>query len=261
MPPNLDKYRRDLSELTKLGEEMLVDLSLRKAPVEEIQPKLAGQVKGSFERNYQRWYTEAGAVVGQLIPARAAEFERLYLGEPKRRAIDAETYAIQDWLAGRRAAADGAGRPAFNDLLAVTMRLKMQLEILRAAEARLESSLFDVRQLLAADLFNSELDACRELLKHGFVRAAGTVAGVVLERHLRQAAAAHGLVIRNPEPTLGDFNDHLKKAGLLDVPTWRQIQRLADIRNLCGHQKHREPHGKEVREMIEGVDGIVRMVF
>lgn len=261
MPANLDHYRRDLAKLTELGEEMLVDLSLRGAAVEGKQRKLAERVSGCFERNYQRWYTEAGAVVGQLIPVRAAEFERLYLAAAKRRAIDAETFAIQDWLAGRRAPAGKSGRPAFNDLLAVSMRLKMQLEILRSAGARLESSLFDVRQLVAADLFDSELDACRELLKRGFLRAAGTVAGVVLERHLRQTAAAHGLTVRHSEPTLNDFNDQLKKAGVLDVPDWRRIQRLADIRNLCGHQKHREPHGKEVGQMIEGVDEIVRTVL
>ena len=261
MPANLDKYRRDLTALTKLGEEMLVDLSLRDEAADREQHKIADRVKGSFERNYQRWYTEAGAVVGQLIHARAAEFERLYMGESKRRSIDAETYNIQDWLSGRRAPADGSGKPAFNDLLAVSMRLKMQLDILRSAEARLESSLFDVRQLVRADLFDSQLDACRELAAHGFLRAAGTVAGVVLEKHLRQVAESHGVAVRHSEPTLNDFNDHLKKAGLLDVPTWRQIQRLADIRNLCGHQKHREPRGKEVKEMIEGVDGIIRTLF
>ena len=196
-----------------------------------------------------------------MIHARATEFERLYLVEPKRRAIDAETYTIQDWLSGRRAPADPSGRPAFNDLLAVTMRMKMQLELLRSAEARLESNLFDVRRLAEADLFDSELDACRELADRGFLRAAGTVAGVVLEKHLQQVAAAHGVAIRNAEPTLNEYNDQLKKAGLSDVPTWRQIQRLADIRNLCCHQKQREPRGKEVREMIEGVDGVVRTLF
>ncbi|MCD4726302.1 MAG: hypothetical protein K8R46_01470 [Pirellulales bacterium] len=261
MQDKLNKFRSDLITLVQLGEEMLVDLSLRDAVADAEQHKIADRVKGSFERNYQRWYTEAGAVVGQLIHARAAEIERLYMGEAKRRSINAETYNIQDWLAGRRAPADGSGKPAFNDLLAVSMRLKMQLDILRSAEARLESSLFDVRQLVRADLFDSQLDACRELAVHGFLRAAGTVAGVVLEKHLRQVAESHGVAVRNSEPTLNDFNDHLKKAGLLDVPTWRQIQRLADIRNLCGHQKHREPRGKEVKEMIEGVDGIIRTLF
>ncbi|MBN1393453.1 MAG: hypothetical protein JW959_00280 [Pirellulales bacterium] len=253
MPSNLDRYRRSLNRLAETGEEMLVDLSLREASVEPEQQTAAERVKGSFERNYQRWYTEAAAVVEQLIPARIDEFQRLYQGEGKRRSIDAETYNIQDWLAGRRT--------PHNDLLAAAMRLKMQLEILRAAEDRLESSLFDVRRIVQADLFDSQLDACRALAECGFLRAAGTVAGVVLEKHLQQVAAGHDIAIRNSEPTLNEYNDQLKKAGVLDVPAWRRIQRLADIRNLCGHQKHREPRGREVKELIEGVDEIIRTLF
>jgi hypothetical protein len=255
MPENLDKYRSDLTELARLGEEMLIDVSLRGAAIDAQQKEIAEKIHGSFERQYQRWYTEAQATVGQLIPGRAAEFERLYLGDGKRRTIDGATFTIQDWLTGRRLSAD---RGASDGRVAVSMRLKMQLEILKSAEARFQSSLFDMRQLVRSDLFDSELDACRELAAHGFLRAAGTIAGVLLEKHLRQVIAEHVVVVRKTEPTINDFNDHLKKAGVLDVPTWRHIQRLGDVRNLCGHSKHREPNRDEVDELIEGVDRIVR---
>ena len=97
--------------------------------------------------------------------------------------------------------------------------------------------------------------------RQGFLRAAGAIAGVILEKHLRQVIADHGIVVRKAEPTINDFNDHLKKAGVLDVPAWRQIQRLGDIRNLCGHSKHREPEKEEVEELIEGADRIIRTLF
>jgi hypothetical protein len=115
--------------------------------------------------------------------------------------------------------------------------------------------------LVQADLFDCELDACRELVAHGFLRAAGAIAGVILEKHLLHVMASHGIELRRKEPTINDFNDQLKKAGLLDVPTWRQIQRLGDVRNLCGHSKHREPTRDEVDEMIDGVDRIVKTVL
>jgi hypothetical protein len=118
-----------------------------------------------------------------------------------------------------------------------------------------------MRQLIRADLFDSELDACRELAMHGFLRAAGSIAGVILEKHLRQTIDNRGIVVRKTEPTINDFNDHLKKAGALDVPTWRKIQRLGDIRNLCGHSKHREPTVEEVDEIIDGTDGIVQSLL
>jgi hypothetical protein len=156
MPGNLDQYRRDLERLALLGEEMLIDLSLRDAKVEREQKQAAERVRGSFERNYQRWYTEAVAAVAQLIPGRAAEFEQLYLGDGKRKAIDADTYNIQDWLTGRRLpAAEKAAVAPRAEVLAISLRLKAQLEILKSAEVRLESSLFEMRQLVQADLFDS----------------------------------------------------------------------------------------------------------
>ena len=54
-----------------------------------------------------------------------------------------------------------------------------QVHILSAVENRFESSLFDMRQLVQADLFDSELDAAKQLLQNGFNRASGAMAGVV----------------------------------------------------------------------------------
>jgi len=265
MPNNLKQYRHDLMKLAKLGEEMLVDLSLRQPAAGYKQPPPASGIFGSFERNYQRWFTEAAAVVEQLIPGRAEEFTKLYSGGKHQGSKPAEC-TIQDWLLGRNAYCRSTQDHQQDDrsidvLLGVTLRLKAQVEILRSAESRLESSLFDLRRLLRAEMFDSELDACRELAAHGFFRASGTIAGVVLERHLRQTAANHGLTLRRTEPTINDYNERLKKAGLLDLPEWRRIQRLADLRNLCVHDKGREPTGEEVSELIEGVSKIIKTLF
>ena len=124
------------------------------------------------------------------------------------------------------------------------------MSILEAINARFESSLFDIRQL-QADLFDSELDAARELLRSGFLRASGVVVGVVLEKHLQEVCASHSLTIRKKNPTIGDLNDALKDASVIDIPAWRFIQRLGDLRNLCGHQKEREPTKEEVSELVE----------
>ncbi len=43
-----------------------------------------------------------------------------------------------------------------------------QIGILKSCEKRFESSLFDIKQLLQADIFDSELEAAQELNKKGF---------------------------------------------------------------------------------------------
>lgn len=266
MGSNLSRYRHDLAKLRKTGETVLTDLALRisarsaKLTAEDAQR--AKELDGTFEREYQRWYTEAFAVLRQILPDRLAEFEHLYRGEPKRKNFNSTTYSIQDWLCGVRSVVNEyTGKKSFDDLASVLMRFKTQFEILKAAEARFESSLFEIRQILQADLFDHELDAARELLKNGFLRAAGAVAGVVLEDHLAEVCDNHKVAVTKKHPSIGDLNDQLKNHQVLDVPTWRLVQRLADLRNLCDHDREREPTRDEVADLIDGADKITKTVF
>lgn len=259
MRSNVEKYKKELEALIEQGTDLRVDLLLRhQEKTGELDKKnkdLAKKLKGKFEQDYQRWYTESSAVVRQLLPDRSIEFDDLYKGDGKRKEITSITYHIQDWLNGIRAGTnDYTGRKYYDDFTIVSMRYGTQLDILKSARARFESSLLEIRQIVQADLFDSELEAARELLKHGFGRGAGAIAGVVLEKHLAQVSANHNIRSRKKHPSISDYNDLLKKRGVLDVPTWRQIQRLGDIRNLCDHNKERDPTDDEVNELIDGVE-------
>jgi hypothetical protein len=268
MTTNFARYKSDLENLVKLGESMELDLSLRnlgeKGTLNSEQKAVAKKFNGTFEASYQKWYTESLAVIRQLIPDRLIEFEQLYKGDGKRRGIDINTYHIQDWLNGVRAATKSmhsSGEKHFNDSVIVSMRFKTQLAILGAVERRFESTLFDIKQLVQADLFDSEIDAARELAKRGFLRAAGAVAGVVLEKHLAQVLANHNITISKRHPAISDLNDVLKNKDVLDVPAWRGIQRLGDIRNICDHNKHREPTTDEIAELTDGIEKITKTLF
>jgi hypothetical protein len=266
MTTNLSKYKLDLEKLLASSGKMHLDLTLRhRAEGQKLSKELDEQhkkINGSFEEDYQGWYTEAGAVIRQLIPDRLPEFQELYKGDGKRKTTDLQTYHIQDWLNGVRAnTSRGTSLRIFNDLAIVAMRLNTQMSILKAVQARFESSLFDIQQLVRADLFDSELDAARELSKNGFYRAAGAVAGVVLEKHLGQVMTNHAIVTKKAHPTISDFNDLLKNGAVLDVPAWRNIQRLGDLRNLCDHNKHRDPTKEEIDEILDGVEKLTKTLF
>ena len=86
------------------------------------------------------------------------------------------------------------------------------------------------------------------------------MAGVVLERHLKSVLKNHGLKTTN-KAQIGNLNDALKGASVFDNPRWREVQRLADIRNLCGHDGERQPTTEEVWELIAGTEKIVKTVF
>lgn len=136
-----------------------------------------------------------------------------------------------------------------------------QEAILQAAKSRFESSLFEIRHMIQADLFDSEIEAAESLLKHKYTRAAGALAGVVLERHLAQVCEDRPINITKRKPAISDFNEALKQADVIDVPTWRFIQHLADIRNLCDHAKERDPTPGQVEDLLKGVTKVIKTVF
>lgn len=265
MPTNLERYKQDLERLVALGEKMQLDLSGRHLiETEKAKPyrkKFTEEIKGTFEQEYQGWYTEATAVIRQLIPDRLTEFHELYKGDGKRKATTVQTYHIQDWLNGVRSGTSYTGDKYYDDFAIIAMRFGTQLSILQAVRTRFESSLHDIRQLVQADLFDSELDAARELFKSGFLRAAGAVAGVAIEKHLGQVAVNHSLNVRKQHPMISDFNDLLKAKAVLDVPVWRNVQRLGDLRNLCDHNKHRDPTKEEIQELIDGIEKLTKTLF
>ena len=97
--------------------------------------------------------------------------------------------------------------------------------------------------------------------KKGFLRGAGAIAGVVLEKHLLQVCDNHGVKITKKNPSISDYNDKLKEAGTYETPSWRKIQHLGDLRNLCDHKKETDPKTEDVDELIEGVEKITKTLF
>lgn len=172
MSSNLEKYKIDLEKLIKLGDEMSMDLQIRAIEREDDLDERFREAKkrtgGSFEKNYQRWYTEAQAVVLQIISARLPEFEEIYRHNSKSQQVNVTTFSIQNWLFGMRS-------ENFDEFGIIVMKFNVQLEILKSASRRFEASLFDIKQIVQADLFDSELDAGKELLNNGFLRGAGAI--------------------------------------------------------------------------------------
>lgn len=66
---------------------------------------------------------------------------------------------------------------------------------------------------------------------------------------------------REKTPSIADLNNALKEANVVDVPQWRFIQHLADIRNLCDHSKKVEPAQEQVNDLIAGVQKITKLLF
>jgi uncharacterized protein YfbU (UPF0304 family)/uncharacterized protein (UPF0332 family) len=256
MKSNIEKFEKDLERLATQGVRlelgMLKDLDI----LDEIPLVLEKIEPLDFYRNYEQWYSESLQVIKQLLPDRFLDFRLLYKDE-KRKFLTYENYTVSDFIIG---AVNKNRYEVFANQEAAYPKFQQQLDILDSARKRLKSSLFDIKQILQADLFDSELDSARELLKKGFLRASGAIAGVLIEKHLRQVIENHNLSIRKKNPTIADLNDKLKSDGVYDVATWRFIQRLGDLRNLCDHYKEKEPTKDNVEDLLNGTDKIIKTI-
>lgn len=75
-----------------------------------------------------------------------------------------------------------------------------------------------------------ELATAHELLTLNQVRAAGAVAGVALELHLKHLAQTHGVDVRS-YATIAQMQDTLYCIGILTRSECRVIDKLSAIRN------------------------------
>jgi hypothetical protein len=269
MPTNLDRFKKDLDALLEQGGQLELAMQYKVAPAEvkaalkkQLGKKADEVLNGlpSFKDDYQRWYSEALALLRQVLPDRVGDFIRHYEKPKGRKDIDFENYRVEDYLQGL-VVTRGFAKEKVVDTSAAIPQFRQQLAILRAAKARFESTLFEIRQLVQADLLDSEIEAAEVLAKHKFSRAAGALAGVVLERHLSQVCADHQLSTRKKNPAIADFNESLKAGGVIDLPQWRFIQHLADIRNLCDHSRFPEPTVEQVADLIAGAKKVTKTVY
>ena len=262
---NIDRFRQDLDRLTKLSTQLEIALEVRGFGMEAVEEAFKGKLSRAalenlppFNRTYEAWYSECIPLIRQLLPDRLDDFREHFEPAKNRKSVTNINYRIQDALKGvSMTRFDGE---VLADARSAIPHMRQQAAILKAAERRFDSSLFEIRQLVQADLFDTELGAAKELLKNKFVRAAGAIAGVVLEKHLAQICEDRGIKISKKHPGISDLNEALKSAGVIEVASWRHLSFLGDIRNLYDHNKQREPTVEQVHDLIEGVDKILKTI-
>ena len=269
MSERTKKFEEKLDDLIRRGELLDVAIKYDCYP-EEIKQQLEyifGKEEAkeyikllpNFKREYQSWYSESLALVKQVLPDRISDFSSYYEHPRVRKDITSLNYMIRDYLQGLRIT--GVMGDIVADGSAAIPEFEQQLNIVRAAKRSLESILIDLTSILQADLFDSEIDGTRALAKAGFLRPAGVICGVVIEKHLRHVCDTHGIKIIKKRPTISDFNDKLKDGNIILVSQWRFIQHLADLRNLCSHLRERDPTDEDVEDLISGTEKILKTVF
>jgi len=208
---------------------------------------------------YQNWYTLARKAIARFLPERLEEFKSYYEIDPKRKQLEYGTFVIQDFLKGivpstyRYSTFDSKGE-------ACTC-LGNQLTIFASMTVNIDSILFDLDSTIYYEYQEDELETARKVLKIN-VRAAGALAGVVIEKHLKHLLSNHALEkeVKVKNPGINELVMPLKEAGVIDMPTFQKITYMASIRNICDHDKQSTPTKEQVLDLLTQTNWLIKTV-
>jgi hypothetical protein len=134
------------------------------------------------------------------------------------------------------------------------VRFKRAKAVFGAAREDFEGGyVASIRNLIQAEVFDTELEQAKELLAAGYHQAAAIIAGVVLETSLRQHCDQEQI-----EPgKLDRMNADLAKAGKYNSIMQKRITSLAAIRNAAAHGDLQAFSRSDVAAMINEVERLV----
>jgi len=125
--------------------------------------------------------------------------------------------------------------------------------VLKAAKDDLEHGhLFDLRRLVAAEVFDEFLDQASALVAAGYHQPAAVVAGCVLEDGLKKLSSGANVSLP-PKPKLDSMNSELAKAGVYNKLTQKRITAIADLRNNAAHGNWDQFTQRDVEDTIRWI--------
>ncbi|EHU1360295.1 HEPN domain-containing protein [Acinetobacter baumannii] len=132
-------------------------------------------------------------------------------------------------------------------------KLQNSIPVVLAAYDDLKGGfLISFRQLVQAEVFESEIEQAKSLLVNNYKNAAAVIAGVVLETAIKELCLNNGIDIERKRLT--QLNDELAKAGVYNKLQQKQIMALSDIRNSAAHGDYDQFTQENVERMIDDIE-------
>lgn len=260
-----DEIKKELKKLYEFGLGILSDETIRNTNNEKNSKRttLKNVVVSTIpeiQSTYNQWYTAVLPLIKLLVRERYNDFiDYFKLVKRKENYYNTFEYTISDYLNNDREILKAIDN--FDEFNTFSIKFKNQLAILNACIENIDNILFDIENVLQYNMYKSELEAAKGLLKKGFIRPAGALAGVVLERYLKEICLKHEIKLNKNKRTMAGYNEALKASNIIDQVFWRNIQRLGDIRNCCDHPAECDPQKEEVESLISETENIIAKII
>jgi hypothetical protein len=145
-----------------------------------------------------------------------------------------------------------AFREVYGQGSALSYSFECALELVKAIYRDLtQGRLTSLRSMIEAEMFSDFADIAERVLESGSYGPAAALMVGVLERGLRDIAAAHD--VSAPGADLPGLNARIAQAGIYTKLRQKEVQYWIDIRNKAAHGEFNEFTHNDVRKMLDGV--------
>ena len=192
-------------------------------------------------RKYQLWFSSSLQLIMEFLPEKSSEFDAQY----------------KDLFNGLMLDSEELTSIKVEIINTYLQPFEIQRSILLSVPYVVDIKELSLRKVIASDFISSELREADRLFKEGTegtIRAAGVLAGVALEKHLKTLCDSNG-VKYNHDATIAPLAQTLHDAGKIDTSEQGLFEYLGKIRNDCAHPNEILP--SKVKELIERVKKIV----
>ncbi len=110
--------------------------------------------------------------------------------------------------------------------------------------------------MVSAAVFSDLLEMAEHLLKEGYAVPAASLARAVLEDGLRRIASKHEVTVKKDDD-LGALSHKLVQGKVFNDLLCKRIQAWIAVRNSADHGHFDEVKEDDVKQMIEGVGGVL----
>lgn len=183
---------------------------------------------------YQEWYSKSQRVISSIEKERLAEFIEMYEGSNRTSGIKQFFLTNID------------ERHLFHS--SAVSCLYNQIAILSACDSLVDPFYQDILGRVYFEYQEDELETAKKLMEIN-IRAAGALAGVILEKHLKRVCTNHKITGME-EKTLNPIITVLYTNSIIDLTVKKNLDYLSDIRNKCDHSTQNEPTEIEVNDLI-----------
>ncbi len=203
-------------------------------------PENLEMIRSEAIRNYQVWYLSTYQLVKEYVSEQEENFRKRY-------------DLVLDFISLRNSILTTSNNNT------IIKNFKSEFEIQRGIilsipfVAGIKEQ--NLRRILTSNFIESEIDQAELLFRNGFERAAGAIAGVALEMHLKALCDLNGVAYTHKD-TIEPLAQALSSAQKIELTELKKFIYLGGIRNDCAHPN--EVSKDQVRALIEQVKKLSR---